>query len=79
MDVPGSGIESGTAAVIYTAVVNYATALATPDPLIHCSWLGIKPKPLQQPEPLQLYSYPIVPQQELHSFTFNLSVLLDLN
>lgn len=49
------------------------------DPLTHGVGLGIKPKPLQQPEPLQLYSYPIVPQQELHSFTFNLSVLLDLN
>ena len=28
-------------------------AATTPDPLTHCTGLGIKPSPLQQPEPLQ--------------------------
>ena len=31
----------------------YATAAAMPNPLAHCAGLGMKPSPLQQPEPLQ--------------------------
>ena len=36
---------------------------------------GIKPTPLQQPDPLQSDSYPTAPQQELlvHSFRIRLS------
>ena len=30
--------------------------VATPDPLVHCTWLGIKPAPPQPPELLQLDS-----------------------
>ena len=33
-----------------------ATAVATPDPLTHAAGPGIKPTPLQQPEPLELGS-----------------------
>ena len=32
----------------------WATAVAMPDPLTHCTRLGIKSTPLQWPEPLQL-------------------------
>ena len=34
-----------------------SAAVATPDPLTHCARPGIKPKPLQWPEPLQLDSH----------------------
>ena len=38
---------------IWAAAVTYTAAVATPDPLTHCTRLGMEPAPLQQPEPLQ--------------------------
>lgn len=32
---------------VQAVAVTYAAAVAVPDPLIHCSRLGIKPSPLQ--------------------------------
>lgn len=41
---------------IQATAVTYAVAMATPEPLIHCAWLGIEPAPRQGPKPLQLDS-----------------------
>ena len=52
--------------------MTYATAVAMPDPLTHCSGLEIEPEPLQQPKPLSLDPKPTAPQQEFNAkgFTF---------
>ena len=50
---------------------NLHEAVAMLDPLTHCARLGSEPTPLQPPEPLQLDSLPIAPQQELPRFSFN--------
>ena len=38
------------------AAATYTTAVAVPDPLTHCTGLGIEPAPLQWPELLQAES-----------------------
>ena len=42
--------------------MTYAIAVAMPEPLTHYAGLGIKPTPLQWPEPLQSDSEPTAPQ-----------------
>ena len=47
MGVPRSGIES------QPQLLTFITAVAMPDPLIHCARLGIEPCLNSDPEPLQ--------------------------
>ena len=55
---------------IRATAVNYAKAVAIPDILTHSSRLGVKPAPPQQPELLQLDSWPTVPQWELQAWEY---------
>ena len=48
----------------WASAVTYTTAAATPNPSTHCMGMGIKPKPLQGPEPVQL-----IPDSPHHSGT----------
>ena len=57
--------SSRTKTWIWPTPATYATAAATSEDLIHCVRLGIEHKSPLPPEPQQLYSQPIMPQQEL--------------
>ena len=54
----GEGLDQATA-------MTHAAAVATLDPLTHCTGLGIEPVLLQQPKPLQSDSQHTAPQLEL--------------
>ena len=70
MAIPAAYGSSWARDWIWATDVNYTDAMSMPDPLAHCTNLGIKPATPQQLEPLQSGSEPTAPQQELCNLIF---------